>query len=271
MKSRIIIMVCGVFITCILSVWPLSISDDTPAFINPQTAAVELRSAYYGSGGWQIGLPEHADNMFAVFGNYLLRYNVAGNTLDKAVKRTGPDGSESVWRLSADGKYALSHRMYHHSGRPAGDIYLLDFESGRVSHVSDNPDTFSMDQLPDHIRGAFDPVSWGWDAGARALEEFTLAYEPFEEFVYSLYVYDAGGQKREIPELRNAFFLDNEPPYAVIDGKTICTLIPMDADSNFALGYYKFVLIDVASASVLQECPINSGPVPRELFPWHTS
>jgi hypothetical protein len=245
-----------------------NISENSPSFINIQTAAIELRSAYWGSHGWAIGLPEHSDYMFAIFGSYLLRYNIAGNTIDKVVKRTCPPGFEPSWRLSTDGRYALSYQSPFPDGTGSGPVALLKFDGGGVTHVSDTTDMFSTELLPQHIRDAFNFSTWGWDGvKPRALDNYTLVYEYVEGVGNCLYAYDGSGQKREIPELRNSL-LSSELPYVVVDGKTICTLIPMDYNSRAYLGYYKFALIDLESGKVIRECPINTGPVDLSLMPW---
>ncbi len=45
--------------------------------------------------------------------------------------------------------------------------------------------------------------------------------------------------------------------YVVVNFDTICAMIPEDENHMGDLGYYKFVLIDVSTDTIIKECPIN--------------
>lgn len=79
-------------------------------------------------------------------------------------------------------------------------------------------------------------------------------YDP--EIGTTWYLVDKENQKSEITALRNSLNV-SDPPFVVIDNHTIGTIIPMEGqeenDDRLYLGYYRFVLIDVITDTILQQ------------------
>ena len=245
---------------------PAADIEDTPVFIDVETAASELRAAYWGSHGWTIQLPEYSDCLFAEFGYHLLRYNIAENTIESAVKWTDHQGLAAMWRFSPDGNYAISYKVNHSDGSQVSKTFLIDFLNKEISYISNTLDSINADEmLPSAFQDGLNLKTWTGN-NTRELDNYTLVYEWREDGLgYGLYAYDEMMQKREIALIRDSL-LANDLPYVIVDGELICSMIPMDHDSRAYLGYYKFVLIDVESGSMIQEYPINTGPVEMELF-----
>jgi len=243
---------------------------ESPVFIDTQTAAYELQSAYYGSLGWLIALPDNSEYMFAEFNGYLLRYNIADNIVDNAVKMSASYGCEALWSLTADGLNMLVYQVMASQGTRKGGIYLIDFANGTITQLADTADNFSLNCLPPALRDGFnvDRLIWDNNSNSRGismdnpvaeLDGHTIEYARTPDgSEFSLHAHDRSGNTREFPDLRYASV--NNVACVVVDDTTIASLIPIDLDfvRRADLGYYKFVVIDIESGVILQEYPINT-------------
>jgi len=45
-----------------------------------------------------------------------------------------------------------------------------------------------------------------------------------------------------------------------MDKNRVGAILPSNGANDFALGYYKFAVIDLAQDKIIQECPINAYP-----------
>lgn len=235
-----------------------------PVFMDIQAAKAELRPTYWGSEGWFIVLPSQSAYLYASLYPYMIRYDLSANTIDRAVKWVSPsdDYLEIKWRFTPDGIYALVcntlDKNYTYNPK---DIFFLDFNDGKILYSASSLDDLHPDKLPANLRDGFDIETLQWnDDNSYNVENlnFTLAVEYNPNTGSFLYAYDKSGQKHEITILRNSL-VSNELPYVVVDSETIGSIVPKDEESSAFLGYYRFVLIDVANNKIIQECPINTG------------
>lgn len=229
-------------------------------FKETEVVKEKLKSAIYGSHGWSIWSSNPA-YIYAEFGTYMLRYNVSDNVIDRAViLKNEETAKEFIWHLAPDGRNAIianirEGNMYYN---PPRDIQLLDFENSKVTFLAHSGEELKIESLPDNLRSEFDveKLKWKRNNGNLDLLNYTLASEYDTSVGSALFAKDTNLEKHEIATLRNSL-INNEIPCVGIDGETIGSLIPMNADVS-KLGYYKFVLIDITSDKIIQECPINS-------------
>ena len=108
---------------------------NVPEFVDIGTAASELRWAYWGSHGWWLCLPRSSDYLFATLGSYVLRYDIASNAIDRALKMTTEQGFEPAWSFAPDGKTALAHIRRLSDGMNQGTDFFLEFDKQIVTNM----------------------------------------------------------------------------------------------------------------------------------------
>lgn len=224
----------------------LDMQNDAPYFLDVETAKEELKSAIWGSQGWNIFFPNESNYIYAVFGSYMLRYNILSNEIDKAMilENTATDFLSQKLQFSLDGKYGTFSYVWNENHQhQSGNIYLIDFENSEITLLSDSEGNFKIENM------VFDGDNHNLD-----ILNYSIEYKS-EEDQYIAYIKNHQSSGYEISALQGAS-LNGERPFVGIDSKTIGSLIPISGD-GFNLGYYKFVLIDIEKDEIIQEYPIN--------------
>lgn len=219
-------------------------------FTDVEVTREELQSSIWGSHGWRIYPSENY--IYAGHGKFLLRYNIANNEIDKAL-RLDNNISDIILHFSSTGKHAIGFSLSYPK-----NIYLLDFEEQNTSFLADSENDFAIEMLPLEIRAEFNKGNFFFEANNYNLSvlEYNINYNA-EQDRYLAYSRDGLSYLHEITALKGAS-LNSEYPFVGIDGKTIGSLVPASEDEGMYLGYYKFVLIDIEKDEIIQECPINS-------------
>ena len=61
------------------------LSVNSPSYISVTSAKEDMKSLIYGSHGWWVAHSYNSSYIYAVYGNLLIRYHIADNTVDKVV------------------------------------------------------------------------------------------------------------------------------------------------------------------------------------------
>lgn len=231
-------------------------TQNAAAFIEVDQAKEKLESAIWGSQGWSIYYQNQSPYIYAVSGEYMLRYNVSENEIDRAIEYK--DGFiDSSFNFTVDGRFAVLTKIWSEKQQyEPRNIYLLNFEKSEVVYLADSKDNFKMEMIPEDIRSDFNIESIFKDSYDGNLEilKYNIEYDS-KDNRYIAYVRDNNLLLHEVTALKEMIF-NGEQSFVGIDSKTIGTLVPTNGESTY-LGYYKFVLIDVEQNKILQECPIN--------------
>ncbi|MDR1629224.1 MAG: hypothetical protein LBS36_03290 [Oscillospiraceae bacterium] len=222
-----------------------------PRFADTAAAREEMKSAIFGSRGWVMlfANESYAYATYGEYGEYIFRYNIRQNTIDRALDVSGlqrfsmeampmyyftPDGRHLVFRNQNNwilGKPATKRLRLPFA---ATYIYEIDFEESRISLLTKDHENWVVP------------------------EEY--AYPPRFESAYR-YDYPSFYKGSELLQL-TAFDVervDSESMAAIKDGVFAVMLRPSDEIAG-NLGYYSFAVIDVANDALLSVCAVNPEP-----------
>ncbi|KPU43277.1 hypothetical protein OXPF_27180 [Oxobacter pfennigii] len=133
-----------------------------PKFMDIEEGKTALKPLVYGSIGWSL---LHRQNfLFAVFGRYVLRYNINENKVDK-VDYLGESYNNWPFGASAssNGRYSISY-SFDFYGEPARNYFLIDFETETAELICDiyseeKVDIIKNYKIPDEIKGELEDLS----------------------------------------------------------------------------------------------------------------
>lgn len=192
-----------------------------PQFIEVESAQAAIKPLLFSSVGWSLWSRPHY--LFAVYGQYIFRYNIEENRVDKAVNlNESYEGWPFGTSFSSNGRYCIEY-SFHFDGDGSFHYFLLDFEEETSRLISASYDPAKAESLPDQIKNEVENLKFK--------EEET----------------DAG-------QMESSDF----GQYQRIDQDRIGGIIPIDQQSEGELGYYKFVVIDKAQDKILQEYCLNT-------------
>jgi hypothetical protein len=225
-------------------------------FVDVAYAKEKLEPAIWGSQGYSIYYQKQSPYIYAAFGEYMLRYNISENEIDRAIQYK--DGFiDSSFNVTEDGRVAVLINLWNETQQyEPQNIYLLNFNKSEAVYLADSKDNFEMEMIPEDIRNDFNIESiFNGSNHDNNLEivNYNIEYDA-KDNRYIAYVRYNNLLSHEITVLKGLLFSDE---LVGIDSKTIFTLIPTNKEENGLLGYYKFVLIDVEQDKIIQECPIN--------------
>jgi hypothetical protein len=237
-----------------------SLPENAPKFVDRITANDEIKKLIFGSHGWQIYHPYGSSYVYAQAGYYVVRYSIEKNAIDRVLDISGMTlGHAEVY--SADGEYAVIYYNYDIYKYNPKDLYLVDFEKSKIEFWADKAEEMNVKRLPKVRRKGFDTENVGWGIDYQNLDK--LNYTILGEYSVTdgmfWFAVDSLRQKREITELRNnlnGMGLDAIPCVAV-SPDIIAAIVPTINDSIFGLGHNKFVLIELSTGHVVQECSIT--------------
>ncbi|TCT15716.1 hypothetical protein EDC18_103428 [Natranaerovirga pectinivora] len=227
-----------------------------PSFVDVYTAKEELKSTLYGAIGWSVAYPVDS-YMYSNYGNYLLRYNINTNRIDKVLVY-----EDSFWdaglNISKSGNYAILFKTnYRDIYSNVSSICIIDFINEEVNYLALSEKQFNVEDIPEDIRNEFELES---------ILTSNLYIRRFDNLKYEIkfesdkergrfFLYEGEEKLHELTVLEGRGVVDYT--YVWIDEKTIGVLMPID-DDVFELGYYKFAIVDVIEDRIIQEYPINT-------------
>ncbi|MCL2054067.1 MAG: hypothetical protein FWG90_06470 [Oscillospiraceae bacterium] len=263
--------------------------ENTPVFLDADTARKNLEPFIFLDCGWMVYHSPSSPYIYAHIPRsadlYLIRYNILENTVDRSVKLDKLPKGYQYWMLtfSPGGELVFGFNDGLSMIEPI-NFFLMDFENSEVSFLAEELEFLNLEQIPEnenfylevtpyysYLRfndngerlhdfdrngdPIVDYIGWNVDTQNLNLLDFEIEREYdgiSREFLY--FAADKTGKKHELTSLKSNIFDTN---YVVIDSNTIATLLPVYQDRHVDLGYYKFVLIDVATDTVMQEFAIN--------------
>lgn len=227
-----------------------------PKFMDVEEGKTALKPLVFGSIGWSL---YHRQNfLFAVFGSYVLRYNISENTIDRVVDL---GQSYNNWpfgvSVSSNGRYSISYSFDFH-GEPARNFFLIDFETKTAQLICDlyskeKVEIIKNDKIPDEIKDEFGDL---WlnplmpDTGCSIVEG---GLDENSGKIHYLF-HNKSGNITEITSLQN---LNGGGGYCILDEDRIGAIMTTETDS-YELGYYKIVIIDVDEDKIVQEYVLNT-------------
>ena len=230
MKRFLCVVLCACLLAGFAACGPKPAGGDLdvipPAFITLDEArAMAEDFVFYSEQWWVWARPDY---IFAYHGGLILRYDIAKNDIDRAVDIGYAAGSYREPSFSADGQACVTWQSVGIDSKPVpGQRYVIDFTEQTIV-----------------------PTDWeayppNYDTGCR-VEDRYHPKTPGYDF------YGKDGSITEITLLQK----EDLGWHGVIDEARIGALMPADPDNPGAMGDYKFVVIDVASDTIAQECAI---------------
>ena len=196
----------------------------TPIFLPLGAGREALKPLIWGSEGWW--LDTQGDYIFAHFFRYLLRYDARTNKIDKVIDLG--DAPQSWWyaaTYSSDGQSCVAQAQEFDGPGHTGRV-IIDLANETVAVTEQEHYPHSTQNNPCQVEARLLENGYGW-------------------FINNV----------EIKALR---------PYAgmitetiAMDGNRVGALMPVSAEANGYLGYYKFAVIDLEQDKIVQECPMN--------------
>ncbi len=227
-----------------------------PKFYEINQVREDLKSAKWGSQGWEIYSSEKPLYLYAVFGRYMLRYNISENKMDRAIEYEN-GFSDSIFNLSSDGKYVIVSKLFDNTeNAQLNNTFLIDFESNEIKYWEDLKEGFDFEEIPEAIRDEFEvaKINEYTKLANSEILKYSIDYDATSGSYFARSKEDLA-KVIEITVLKNKIF-EGERTFIYINSNTIGTLIPSN-DNAIDLGYYKFVLIDIEKDKVIQESLIN--------------
>ena len=262
MNSKVFEIVLAVFLLLFFrSRSEVVLVENAPKFVEKNDANEELKTLVYGSHGWVFQHPVESSYVYAQTGYYWIRYNISENSVDKVVDISGM-GLGHAATFSANGKHAIVYNNSNLYNFSPHNIYFVDFEKNEVLFLAEEPNDLNVNQLPSECREGFDTSFLGWNITQNLPElDYDIISEYSETEGLLWYSVDSAGKKQELPELRSnlnvAVGIDSLP-FVAVSSDTIISIAPIDnnPEARINIGFSKFVMRNLSTNRILQECPI---------------
>ena len=238
------------------------VTSEKPVFVKKEDVTEEIKALIYGSDGWIFQHPFGSKYVYAQAGYYLIRYNISKNSIDRVMDISKMTHFNHAINFSADGRYAVMHSNYEFFSYSPKSIYFVDFEESKVLFLAESDEDFTVNLLPKKLRGGFNEDRLSWDTDVQNLDklnyEIVSEYNPTKGILW--YAVNKAGKKLELTELRislSPMGIDGIPCVAV-SPDAIISIVPIENDpAQFLyLGYSKFIMIELSTGNVIQECAI---------------
>ncbi|MCL2298815.1 MAG: hypothetical protein FWC27_01555, partial [Firmicutes bacterium] len=196
----------------------------SPTFLSPEQGLEAIKPLIWGSEGWW--LDTQGDYIFAHFFRYLLRYDVKTNKIDKFIDLG--DAPQSWWyaaTYSPDGRYCVAQAQAFDAPGQTGRV-LIDLKNETVKSTEQEHYPHSTQTLPYQVEPRLMEHGYGWflnDVEIKALRPYA-------------------GTITEV---------------IAMEGNRVGAMMPVSAEANGYLGYYKLAVIDLAQDKIVQECIMN--------------
>jgi len=181
----------SVFIIALLVLASAGCQSKTPAgqppqFVEPKTALAAMQATPVGTDPWQLYYagPDYIYLTYNFGVEYIFRYNVQGNTIDKALdagplfpaETSGPRSTNCAF--SADGRYAVVNAGFVPENQPPQTpVYKIDFNEEKITVLANDADGFATP--PEYTYLTYEEtsaVTWEYAALAEANPELPPLY-----------------------------------------------------------------------------------------------
>ena len=209
-----------------------------PEFLEHDTGKAALQPLIFGSESWSLW--HRQDYLFAVLGRHILRYDIPGNTIDRVIDlgdsyKNWPFGT----CFSEDGRYIMSYSFDFGNEQTSRNYFLLDLEEESAKLLCAEYDEEKT-------------APYRFSAPKQTNFPITYRGPSDDEDTYHYFYTDSAGNTHEISALKNL----GAGNYKYVGEDRIGAIVAEDP-SDFSMGYYKFIVIDAITDTVLQECAIN--------------
>ena len=203
-----------------------------PTLVQKNEAEKAIESLTFASEGWDL---RSRDNfLFAIHGNYVIRYNIGENKIDKYMYLGDDSGHPFAVSISSNGRYLITYNFDFDNEQPPYNYFLTDLTEENVELITAEYNEVEAENiraaldLPDEIKGEIKNLRF--DVPEKSEENvdwknITVAEKP------------AGG-------------------WTVIDDNTLGIIMPIASENEQKLGYYKIVVIDCTQDKIINECPL---------------
>lgn len=220
-----------------------------PSLIDYESSKDRLKDLTFGSIGWT--LRHRKDYLFAVYGKYILRYNIRDNKIDKMVElgksyNNWPFGTS----FSSDGDYCIAY-SFDFSGEDSRNYFLIDFIADKTWLICGRVNEFDLNKVPESVR---DEISGNSFSRPKEQTNYSITRKQTDENKAEYYFRNEHGEIKIINSLSP---LGHGGAYTIVDKNRIGAIMPQNPEEEWALGYYKFVVIDVSQDKIVQDYMIN--------------
>ena len=230
----------------------------SPMFMDLEKGKAGLKSLTHATSSWT--LLSRKNFLFASYGQYVFRYDISKNIIDKTIdlgeQLTGWSFGISI---SSNGRYLVSYSFEFPSTEPERNFFLIDFESETAKLICDNyvnkteADNIANSMIPNEVKGEFENLRFKTpspDHSCRITEELSPGSIQY-------YFHNQNGDAKEISPFSN--FALGLGGYSIISQNQIGAIIPIGDEFHGRIAYYKIVVIDVNEDKIIQEYALNSN------------
>lgn len=195
-------------------------------------AEKDIENFVFGSSGWN--LISRGDFLFAAYSNYVLRYDIKKNQIDKFIYLGDSSDYPLGVSVSSDGRYLISYNFDFDNEKSSFNYFLTDITDETTELISaeyNDSETESIQEnldLPDEIKAELKDLRF--DVPEKSGEDvdwakITVIEKPTEG-------------------------------WTVIDDNILGIIMPTVSENQLKLGYYKIVVIDYNKDKIINECPL---------------
>ena len=204
-----------------------------PTFAEKSDAEKALENLTLGSEGWDL---KNRDNfLFAVQGNYVLRYDIAKNQIDKYIYLGDDSGHPFGVSISSDGRYLITYNFDFDNEQSSYNYFLTDLTEETVQLITAKYNKAEAENisatldLPDEIKGEIKDL------------RFDVSEKPEEKV-----------------DWKNITVAEKSAgSWTVIDDNTLGIIMPTGSENELKSGDYKIVVIDYKQDKIVGECPLS--------------
>ena len=225
-----------------------------PQFVDIDEGNQVLEPLVFGSIGWSVS--GTVNFLFAIHGNYVVRYNIKENKVDRIVDLgESYKGWPHTISCSKNGTYCISHNSDFY-GDLSRNYFLIDMEKKTTKLILDIYD----EKIISEVIKEMIPKGVQSEVNEELLKFNMTVSNPCCDLVaWGMTGVKFANKNGESKVLNCLNYYSDLGGYYIFNEKKMGALIPSsDNQEDFGLlGYYKFVVIDVVNDKIIQEYVLN--------------